>query len=210
MKKVNVSPNRMELRKYKMKLSVALRGHKFLKDKTNQLIKEFFKVTRDAEALRNKIETELMLIYKKFAFVQMYMPKKSLGLLLALPIKSFEIECSKKTVLSSEVPKIGLTQKVVEKHIPYSPIDVPSELDDSLERINTILPDIILLAETEKSITILSLEIERSRRRVNALENILIPSYQSIISGIEFKLSENERANTTRLMKVKDLIIKSN
>lgn len=210
MKKIIVSPNRMELRKYKMKLSVALRGHKFLKDKTNQLVKEFFKITMNAEELRKSVESELMLIYKKFAFVQMYMPKKSLGLLLALPIKSLEIDCTKKTLLSSDVPKINISHKATERHIPYSPIDVPSELDDSLKRIKAILPEIIKLAEIEKSITILSLEIERSKRRVNALENVLIPSYQSTISGIEFKLSENERANTTRLMKVKDFIIKNN
>ena len=177
----------MELTRLKGRLRTAQRGHKLLKDKRDELMKQFMEVVREDLALRQKVEQSLERAYGSFTVASALMSPEMLEQALLCPKQSVSLETGTENVMSVEVPRYEFK--------------LASEDGD-------ILPDLLRLAEVEKATQLLAAEIERTRRRVNALEYVKIPQMQQNIKYITMKLDENERANTIRLMKVKDIILK--
>ena len=198
-----VNPTRMELTRLKGRLRTAQRGHKLLKDKRDELMKQFMEVVREDLALRQKVEQSLARAYGSFTVASALMSPEMLEQALLCPKQSVSLETGTENVMSVEVPRyeFKLASEDGGNIYPYGFAQTSGELDD-------ILPDLLRLAEVEKATQLLAAEIERTRRRVNALEYVKIPQMQQSIKYITMKLDENERANTIRLMKVKDIILK--
>ena len=193
----------MELTRLKGRLRTAQRGHKLLKDKRDELMKQFMEVVREDLALRQKVEQSLARAYGSFTVASALMSPEMLEQALLCPKQSVSLETGTENVMSVEVPRyeFKLASEDGGNIYPYGFAQTSGELGD-------ILPDLLRLAEVEKATQLLAAEIERTRRRVNALEYVKIPQMQQNIKYITMKLDENERANTIRLMKVKDIILK--
>ena len=204
----------MELTRLKGRLRTAQRGHKLLKDKRDELMKQFMEVVREDLALRQKVEQSLARAYGSFTVASALMSPEMLEQALLCPKQSVSLETGTENVMSVEVPRyeFKLASEDGGNIYPYGFAQTSGELDDAVRELGDILPDLLRLAEVEKASTsarqLLAAEIERTRRRVNALEYVKIPQMQQNIKYITMKLDENERANTIRLMKVKDIILK--
>ena len=197
----------MELKKLKARLKTAQRGHKLLKDKTDEMVRRFSVLAREIKKLRAETEGEVVRVLKQFSLARGLMPKKDIELLFSMPSVSVEPECGLGNFMNLEVPKIVLEErKDASSPLPYSYVDVTSEADYAVELAGEVLDKLVRLAEQEKILRMLAVEIERSKRRGNALEYVLIPDLEETIRYISMKLEENERAGLTRLMKVKDMI----
>lgn len=197
----------MELKKLKARLKTAQRGHKLLKDKTDEMVRRFSVLAREIKKLRAETEGDVVRVLKQFSLARGLMPKKDIELLFSMPSVSVEPECGLGNFMNLEVPKIVLEErKDASSPLPYSYVDVTSEADYAVELAGEVLNKLVRLAEQEKILRMLAVEIERSKRRVNALEYVLIPDLEETIRYISMKLEENERAGLTRLMKVKDMI----
>ena len=198
----------MELTRLKGRLRTAQRGHKLLKDKRDELMKQFMEVVREDLALRQKVEQSLARAYGSFTVASALMSPEMLEQALLCPKQSVSLETE--NVMSVEVPRyeFKLASEDGGNIYPYGFAQTSGELDDAVRELGDILPDLLRLAEVEKATQLLAAEIERTRRRVNALEYVKIPQMQQNIKYITMKLDENERANTIRLMKVKDIILK--
>ncbi|MBQ5800056.1 MAG: V-type ATP synthase subunit D [Oscillospiraceae bacterium] len=210
MPSTTVNPTRMELTRLKGRLKTAQRGHKLLKDKRDELMKQFMDVVRENRALRERVETALMAAHGSFTIAAALMSPEMLEQSLMLPKQSVALEMSFQNIMSVDVPRYSFETKGTEagEVYPYGFAQTSGELDDAVDALSRILPDLLHLAEVEKTSQLLAQEIERTRRRVNALEYVKIPQMQRDIKYITMKLDENERANTIRLMKVKDMILK--
>ena len=195
MARMNVNPTRMELKKLKARLKTAERGHKLLKDKTDEMVRRFSVIIRETKALRDEVEKDVAGVLKQFSVARGLMSKSDIELIFSMPSVSVELECTTKNIMNVEVPALQLTENRSAAKYPYSFADVTSEADYSVE-----------LAGLEKTTMMLAEEIEKSKRRVNALEYVMIPSIEETIRYITMKLDENERSGLTRLMKVKDMI----
>ena len=207
MARLNKNPTRMELKKLKARLKTAQRGHKLLKDKTDEMVRRFSVLAREIKKLRAETEGDVVRVLKQFSLARGLMPKKDIELLFSMPSVSVEPECGLGNFMNLEVPKIVLEErKDASSPLPYSYVDVTSEADSAVELAGEVLVKLGRLAEQEKILCMLAVEIERSKRRVNALEYVLIPDLEETIRYISMKLEENERAGLTRLMKVKDMI----
>lgn len=207
MARLNKNPTRMELKKLKARLKTAQRGHKLLKDKTDEMVRRFSVLAREIKKLRAETEGDVVRVLKQFSLARGLMPKKDIELLFSMPSVSVEPECGLGNFMNLEVPKIVLEErKDASSPLPYSYVDVTSEADYAVELAGEVLDKLVWLAEQEKILRMLAVEIERSKRRVNALEYVLIPDLEETIRYISMKLEENERAGLTRLMKVKDMI----
>ena len=207
MARLNKNPTRMELKKLKARLKTAQRGHKLLKDKTDEMVRRFSVLAREIKKLRAETEGDVVRVLKQFSLARGLMPKKDIELLFSMPSVSVEPECGLGNFMNLEVPKIVLEErKDASSPLPYSYVDVTSEADYAVELAGEVLDKLERLAEQEKILRMLAVEIERSKRRVNALEYVLIPDLEETIRYISMKLEENERAGLTRLMKVKDMI----
>lgn len=207
MARLNKNPTRMELKKLKARLKTAQRGHKLLKDKTDEMVRRFSVLAREIKKLRAETEGDVVRVLKQFSLARGLMPKKDIELLFSMPSVSVEPECGLGNFMNLEVPKIVLEErKDASSPLPYSYVDVTSEADYAVELAGEVLNKLVRLAEQEKILRMLAVEIERSKRRVNALEYVLIPDLEETIRYISMKLEENERAGLTRLMKVKDMI----
>ena len=207
MARLNKNPTRMELKKLKARLKTAQRGHKLLKDKTDEMVRRFSVLAREIKKLRAETEGDVVRVLKQFSLARGLMPKKDIELLFSMPSVSVEPECGLGNFMNLEVPKIVLEErKDASSPLPYSYVDVTSEADYAVELAGEVLDKLVQLAEQEKILRMLAVEIERSKRRVNALEYVLIPDLEETIRYISMKLEENERAGLTRLMKVKDMI----
>ena len=207
MARLNKNPTRMELKKLKARLKTAQRGHKLLKDKTDEMVRRFSVFAREIKKLRAETEGDVVRVLKQFSLARGLMPKKDIELLFSMPSVSVEPECGLGNFMNLEVPKIVLEErKDASSPLPYSYVDVTSEADYAVELAGEVLDKLVRLAEQEKILRMLAVEIERSKRRVNALEYVLIPDLEETIRYISMKLEENERAGLTRLMKVKDMI----
>jgi len=200
----------MELTRLKGRLRTAQRGHKLLKDKRDELMKQFMEVVREDLALRQKVEQSLARAYGSFTVASALMSPEMLEQALLCPKQSVSLETGTENVMSVEVPRyeFKLASEDGGNIYPYGFAQTSGELDDAVRELGDILPDLLRLAEVEKATQLLAAEIERTRRRVNALEYVKIPQMQQSIKYITMKLDENERANTIRLMKVKDIILK--
>jgi len=204
MTKLRVNPNRMELLKLKKRGEVARRGHKLLKDKFDELLKEFIARISANRKLRAEVETELKAAYALFAVARAEAGRAAITQALLAGAPADLLDTSEKSVMSVHVPIF--VQGELSEPGGYSLSTLPVVLDEALARLAAVAPRMLELAEREKAIELLAAEIERTRRRVNALEYVLIPSIAETIKDIQMKLDEAERGNLTRLMKVKDII----
>jgi len=201
---LRVNPNRMELLKLRRRHKVAERGHKLLKDKLDELMKEFLARIGESRKLRADVERELLAAFGVFAVARAEAGRASLAAALASGTPAELLEMSQRNVMSVRIPEFELGE--LPEPGGYSLITTPLMLDAALEALAAVAPRLIELAEREKTIELLAAEIERTRRRVNALEHVLIPQLTETIRDIGMKLDEAERSNLTRLMKVKEMI----
>lgn len=206
MAKLNVNPTRMELRRLKARLKTATRGHKLLKDKSDEMIRQFMLLIRENKRLREEVERELSVALKEFMLARAVTGDTVIEEALAMPSVKAELNTSEKNVMSVKVPCLGVVEREKGDLYPYSFATVTAELDSSIASLSTLLGKMLKLAEVEKSCNMLADEIEKNRRRVNALEYVMIPQLEETIKYITMKLDENERSATIRLMKVKSMI----
>jgi V/A-type H+-transporting ATPase subunit D len=211
MAEIRVNPTRMELKKLQARYTTARRGHKLLKDKRDELMKQFLDVVREDKALRERVEAALSTFYRGFTVASASGNPKMLEEALICPKTEASLGVDYKNVMSVIVPvfDMKLTGEAIGDGLNYGFAFTSGELDESLRELNGILEDLLEMAELEKKAQLLAEEIERTRRRVNALEYIMMPRYLEAIKSIKMKLDENERGNTTRLMKVKDMMLKA-
>ena len=210
MPSATINPTRMELTRLKGRLKTAQRGHKLLKDKRDELMKQFMDVVRENRELRRRVEEGLMRAHGSFTVAAALMSPEMLEQSLLYPKQSVELEMTFQNVMSVDVPQYQFhtTSQDPGEVYPYGFAQTSGELDDAVDAMSQVFRDMLRLAEVEKTSQLLAEEIEKTRRRVNALEYVKIPEMQSSIKYISMKLDENERANTIRLMKVKDMILK--
>lgn len=210
MAELRVNPTRMELKKIQVRYNTARRGHKLLKDKRDELMKKFLEVVKEDKLLREKVEASLASVQASFSITGAVSSPYMLKEALILPKREGRLDVSYKNVMSVTVPEFSLEMSGSgSDSFNYGMAFTSGELDASLEELNGILEDMVRLAEMEKTAQMLAEEIEKTRRRVNALEYIMIPQYLETMKSIKMKLDENERGNTTRLMKVKDMMLKA-
>ncbi|KYK32461.1 MAG: V-type ATP synthase subunit D [Theionarchaea archaeon DG-70-1] len=199
MAKVNAT--RMELLKLRKRVKLAKRGHKLLKDKRDELMKQFLSLIHKNRELREEIEREIVAVYQNFMAARALMSPEMLEEALMLPKTTLKVDISTSLIMSVQVPKIEVEQQG-DGFISYGLYEIPSALDQSLEALSVLMPKLIRLAEMEKSLELLALEIEKTRRRVNALEYVLIPELETTARFIEMKLDEMERSSLTTLMSI--------
>ena len=207
---INVNPTRMELTRLKGRLKTAVRGHKLLKDKRDELMKQFLDVVRENRALRQKVEDALMQAHGSFTVASAVMSSEMLEQSLLYPKQAVELDMGFQNIMSVNVPVYHFKTKSDDagEIYPYGFATTSGELDDAVDALANIFQDMLRLAQIEKTSQLLAEEIEKTRRRVNALEYVKIPQMQEAIKYISMKLDENERASTIRLMKVKDMLLK--
>ena len=210
MANITVSPTRMELTRLKGKLRTAQRGHKLLKDKRDELMKQFLETVREVRALRAEVEEELMTVHGAFTVASALMSSEAMEQALLYPKQSVELTMTFQNIMSVNVPVYDFqTQTRSDSDIyPYGFAATSGELDDAVSQLSSVLTEMLKLAELEKTVKLLAQEIEKTRRRVNALEYVMIPQLQETIRYITMKLDENERSTQIRLMKVKDMMLK--
>ncbi len=204
-----VNPTRMELTKLKKKLATATRGHKLLKDKRDELMRQFLDLVRENKVLREKVEAGIKAANKNFLLARSAMPDEVINVSLLAPRQEVYLEASTRNVMSVEIPEFEYKTKTPNEHdiYPYGFAFTSSDLDDAVKSLQDLLPDMLRLAEVEKSCQLMAAEIEKTRRRVNALEHVMIPEMKAKIKFIVMKLDENERSTQIRLMKVKDMML---
>lgn len=209
MAKTQVNPTRMELTRLKKKLATATRGHKLLKDKRDELMRQFLDMVRENKALREKVEAGIHSANKNFVLARSAMEEEILNVSLMAPRQEVYLDSHKKNVMSVEIPVFEYRTKTPDENdiYPYGFAFTSSDLDDAVKSLQDILPEMLRLAEVEKSCQLLAAEIEKTRRRVNALEHVMIPEMKEKIKFIIMKLDENERSTQIRLMKVKDMML---
>ncbi len=206
---LNVNPTRMELTNLKRKLVTARRGHKLLKDKRDELMRRFMELVRENKQLRVKVEADLQKANAHMAVARSVMDEAALDVALMMPTQEMSLEITPKNVMSVMIPQYDAKFKTADANDIYSYgfAFTSTDLDEAVGSLSDILPDLLRLAELEKSCQLMASEIEKTRRRVNALEHVMIPQYEETIKFITMKLDENERSTTTRLMKVKDMML---
>ena len=207
MARLNVNPTRMELKKLKVRLTTARRGHKLLKDKRDELMKQFLDIVRENREKRERVEKSLIRAQKSFAVAAAVMSPEMLEQALLLPKMRVAVEMGQKNIMSVDVPRYSFKVESEGDAFPYSYAFTSGELDDAVSELSDVTDELLRLAECEKSAQLLAQEIEKTRRRVNALEHFMIPQLDETIRYITMKLDENERGNLSRLMKVKDMMI---
>ena len=199
-----VNPNRMELLRLRRRLAIARRGHKLLKDKFDELMKRFQKAVAASLALRQEVEELLAEAYGLFAMARSETSEAELDVALSFPTASAEVKVEKASMVSVVVPELELERSG--RFDSYGLALTPTVLDESITMYDRLLPEMVRLAASERAVKVLADEIEKTRRRVNALEYVLIPQLEETIRFITMKLDEFERANLTRLMKIKDMV----
>ena len=210
MPSTTINPTRQELNRLKNRLRTSVRGHKLLKDKRDELMKQFMDVVRENRALRKRVEEALMRAHGAFPVAAALMSPEMLEQSLLYPKQSVELDMTFQNIMSVDVPQYQFRTSSQDpgEVYPYGFAQTSGELDDAVDALSRGLSDMLRLAEIEKTSQLLAEEIEKTRRRVNALEYVKIPEMQANIKYITMKLDENERSNTIRLMKVKDMILK--
>ena len=205
-----VNPTRMELTRLKKKLVTAVRGHKLLKDKRDELMRQFLDKVRENKALREEVETALISANQNFMLARAGMPDEMLNTALLAPKQELTISAGTQNVMSVEVPDFDFKTRTPDQNDMYSYgfAFTTGDLDDAILSLSEVFPKMLKLAEVEKSCQLMAAEIEKTRRRVNALEHVMIPELQTNIKYITMKLDENERSTQIRLMKVKDMMLK--
>ena len=202
---IQAKPTRMELSNLKKRKTVAVRGHKMMKDKRDELVRRFIIFARRNRELREEVERKLTLAMKSFVFARASMSNAEIEEALLYPARAASVETGSESVLSIPVPKLKLETQEGFTY-PYGYATTSAELDGAVQQLAEVLPLMLELAEIEKSCSRLADEIEKTRRRVNALEYVMIPQFTETIRSIQMKLEENDRQSTTRLMKTKEML----
>lgn len=210
MPSTTINPTRQELNRLKNRLRTSIRGHKLLKDKRDELMKQFMDVVRENRALRKRVEEGLMRAHGAFTVAAALMSPEMLEQSLLYPKQSVELDMTFQNIMSVDVPQYQFRTSSQDpgEVYPYGFAQTSGELDDAVDALSRVFSDMLRLAEVEKTSQLLAEEIEKTRRRVNALEYVKIPEMQANIKYITMKLDENERSSTIRLMKVKDMLLK--
>ena len=211
MAKLNVNPTRMELSRLKIRLKTAVRGHKLLKDKQDELMRQFIDMIKKNKKLREKVEEMLQNSFKDFLLSRGVMSDEMLENAIAYPKEKIGVEVKKKNIMSVNVPQMTFVRENEGNQgmiYPYGYAQTSADLDDAIDGLNSVMDNLLELAEVEKACQLMADEVEKTRRRVNALEYMTIPQLQETIRFIQMKLDENERGSITRIMKVKDMMSK--
>lgn len=211
MGKLNINPTRMELSKLKKRLVVASRGHKLLKDKQDELMRKFIILVKYNNELRKKVEDKLIKSFKDFVMAKAVLGSEFLEEAIFFPTNKITLDIESKNIMSVKVPVFkfgGILDN--NENLSYGFFNTNSELDNSIVNFKEVFSELLELAEVEKSTQLMADEIEKTRRRVNALEYRIIPDLNETIKYIKMKLEENERGALTRLMKVKSIIAERN
>lgn len=205
-----VNPTRMELTKLKKKRITAIRGHKLLKDKRDELMRQFLDLVKENMSVRLKVEQGILNANKNFVMAKASMSEATLNTALMAPKQEINLIVNQKNIMSVDMPAFNYKTRTADENDIYSYgfAFTSSDLDGAVQSLSDIVPDMIRLAEIEKACQLMADEIEKTRRRVNALEHVIIPETEKNIKYITMKLDENERSTQIRLMKVKDMMIK--
>lgn len=209
---LRVSPTRMQLLQLKRKLAMARRGHKLLKDKRDELMRQFMELVESVRELRLEVEGKLSRAMKDFLIARMQMSSSEIGVSVLYPTRVLDFEVAESSTMGVTVPQFNPSDEGDQasgessEMCPYGLAMTSAELDTAIDSLASVMPLLLRLAEREKSAELLAEEIERTRRRVNALEYVLIPKLEETIKFITMKLEEVERGNLTRLMKVKEMV----
>ena len=204
-----ITPTRMVLNQLKGRLKTARRGHKLLKDKRDELMRQFMDVGRRNKELRTKVEQGLTAAFASQQVASAIMSPEMMEQALLYPRQSVELDLTYKNIMSVNVPRYRFQTKNNDPSeiFPYGFAQTSGELDDALEKLAQVFQDMLELAEVEKTMQLLAEEIEKTRRRVNALEYVMIPELEGNIKYISMKLEENENATKVRLLKVKEMVL---
>lgn len=211
MAEIRVNPTRMEMKRYQTRYNTARRGHKLLKDKLDELMRLFLEAVREDRTLREEVEAAMKQVYGGFTVAGAVSSPRMLREALIVPKKEGVLDVSYRNMMSVQVPRFSFRVKSADtaEFCNYGMAFTSGELDAAVLALNDVLEKLLRMAELEKTAQLLAEEIEKTRRRVNALEHILMPRYLEIIKSIRMRLEENERGNITRLMKVKDMMLES-
>lgn len=203
------TPTRMELTRLKKKLVTAVRGHKLLKDKRDELMRQFLDLAKENMELRKAVEEGIRKANANFVAAKASMPEEALHTALMAPKQEVYLEAERKNVMSVEIPVFEYRTRTADPNDIYSYgfAFTSGDLDDAVRSLADVLPQMLELAEKEKACQLLAAEIEKTRRRVNALEHVMIPETRESIRYITMKLDENERSSQIRLLKVKDMML---
>lgn len=204
-----VIPTRMELTRLKKKLNTAVKGHRLLKDKRDELMREFLELVKVNMELREKVEKGIDAANKNFVLAKAGMSEQTLRTALMAPKQEVSLVQDKKNVMSVDIPVFDFKTRTPDENDIYSYgfAFTSGDLDGAVDSLAAVFPDMLKLAEVEKSCQLMAAEIEKTRRRVNALEHVIIPETQESIKYITMKLDENERSTQVRLMKVKSMML---
>lgn len=209
---LNVNLTRIESINMKKSLKTAQRGHKLLKDKLDELIKKIIELVQKNEQLRKKTDEMLINAYQNFMLAKAVMGEEGIEEALVIPKQAVSVNISENSIMSVKIPQFDFKKEAEENtnnKILYGFAYTTSELDKAIESFSEVAENLLELAQNEKAIELISAEIEKTRRRVNAIENVTIPNYIDTIKYIQLKLSEDERASTSRLMKIKDMLMEN-
>lgn len=213
MPRLNVNPTRMELTGLKKRLKTAQRGHKLLKDKQDELMKKFIDMVRRNKELREIVEAELTQAFKNFLIARAVMSSEILEEAIMSPTRKVSLELQTRNIMSVNSPIFKLIKADSGKNeeeaagvYPYGFATTSGELDGAILSLQEVMDKMIELAQVEKTCQLMAREIEKTRRRVNALEYVMIPQLVETVKYITMKLDENERGNRVRLMKVKEMV----
>lgn len=202
---IQAKPTRMELSNLKKRRLVAVRGHKMMKDKRDELVRRFIVYARRNKELRDEVEGKLSVAMRSFVLARASMSGADIEEALMYPARAASVDAQTASVLSIPVPKLAMETQEGYSY-PYGYATTGAELDAAVQQLAEALPLLLELAEVEKACSRLADEIEKTRRRVNALEYVMIPQFNETIRSIQMKLEENDRQNTTRLMKTKEML----
>lgn len=207
MARLNVKPTRMELANLKERLKLSKRGHKLLKDKQDELMRQFIGLIKSNNQLRDQVEADLTDSMREFVVAKSLINEQFIEELFVGAETNVELHIQEKNIMSVSVPKMdfNIQESAVSSDIQYGYLNSSSELDESIGKIESVLPHLLKLSEIEKTCQLMADEIEKTRRRVNALEYQMIPQLEETIRYIQLKLEENERSSIVRMMKVKDM-----
>lgn len=206
MRRLAVNPNRMQLFRLRKRLALAQRGHKLLKDKQEELTRQFLITVREARSLRTEVEPMVDEIYRLFGGARASMSREEMTAALAFPRRTLAFDVRSENIMSVHIPVFEIIQSEAKQN--YGLFSTSGNLDLAVKRLDSLFPRLVRLAQKEKAVMLLSADLEKTRQRVNALEYVLIPTIEETIKYISSRLAENERGAITRLMKVKDIIRK--
>ena len=204
-----VTPTRMVLNQLKGRLKTARRGHKLLKDKRDELMRQFMDVVKLNKQLRLRVEEGLTGAFASLQVASAIMSPEMLEQALLYPRQSVELGLTYRNIMSVNVPQYSFQTKNNDPSeiYPYGFAQTSGELDDALDKLARVFEDMLELAQVEKTMQLLAEEIEKTRRRVNALEYVMIPELEGNIKYISMKLEENENSTKVRLLKVKEMVL---